>query len=274
MIIVIQCQDKVGLVAGIASTLAKHLLNIVSMREHVDHNENVFFTRLDVEDGDTTGVEESLRKILPDGAYIAVNPEPVKKVVVLATKEYHCLSDILIRNHFGTLGASVQCVIANHDKLKNICERFDIPFYYISHEGVDKVDFEEQVISAIKQYPHDYVVLAKYMRILSPRFVAEFPKKIINIHHSFLPAFIGANPYKQAFERGVKLIGATAHYVSDELDEGPIIAQQIVPVNHSYSWKDMVKAGQEVETSVLAKALKLVFEDRVFVHKNKTVVFG
>ncbi|MEO3403892.1 formyltetrahydrofolate deformylase [Mucilaginibacter sp. CAU 1740] len=274
MIIVIQCQDKVGLVAAIASTLAKHLLNIVSMREHVDHNENVFFTRLDVEDGDTTGVEESLRKILPDGAYIAVNPEPVKKVVVLATKEYHCLSDILIRNHFGTLGASVQCVIANHDKLKDICARFDIPFYYISHEGLDKADFEEQVIGAIKQYPHDYVVLAKYMRILSPRFVAEFPKKIINIHHSFLPAFIGANPYKQAFERGVKLIGATAHYVSDELDEGPIIAQQIVPVNHSYSWKDMVKAGQEVETSVLAKALKLVFEDRVFVHKNKTVVFG
>jgi formyltetrahydrofolate deformylase len=274
MIIVIQCKDKVGLVAAISATLAKHLLNIVSMREHVDHNENVFFTRLEVEDGDAADLEDSLRKILPEGAYIAVNPEPVKKIVVLATKEYHCLSDILIRNHFGTLGASVQCVVANHDKLKNICERFDIPFYYISHEGVDKADFEEQVIAAIKQYPHDYVILAKYMRILSPRFVAEFPAKIINIHHSFLPAFIGANPYKQAFERGVKLIGATAHYVSDELDEGPIIEQQIVPVNHSYSWKDMVKAGQEVETSVLAKALKLVFEDRVFVHKNKTVVFG
>jgi len=274
MIIVIQCKDKVGLVAAISATLAKHLLNIVSMREHVDHNENVFFTRLEIEDGDDTGLEDSLRKILPEGAYIAVNPEPVKKVVVLATKEYHCLSDILIRNHFNTLGASVQCVIANHAKLQNICERFDIPFYHISHEQVDKAQFEEQVIAAIKQYAPDYVVLAKFMRILSPRFVAEFPMKIINIHHSFLPAFIGANPYKQAFERGVKLIGATAHYVSNELDEGPIIAQQIVPVNHSYSWTDMVKAGQEVETAVLAKALKLVFEDRVFVYKNKTVVFG
>ncbi|QEM02362.1 formyltetrahydrofolate deformylase [Mucilaginibacter rubeus] len=273
MIIVIQCKDKVGLVAAISATLAKHLLNIVSMREHVDHNENVFFTRLEVEQGDDAGLEDSLRKILPEGAYISVNPEPVKKVIVLATKEYHCLSDILVRNHFNTLGASVQCVIGNHAKLQNICERFDIPFYHISHEQVSKAEFEQQVIGAIKQYTPDYVVLAKFMRILSPRFVAEFPMKIINIHHSFLPAFIGANPYKQAFERGVKLIGATAHYVSNELDEGPIIAQQIVPVNHSYSWTDMVKAGQEVETAVLAKALKLVFEDRVFVYKNKTVVF-
>ncbi|MFB0494635.1 formyltetrahydrofolate deformylase [Mucilaginibacter sp. OAE612] len=273
MIIVIQCKDKVGLVAAISATLAKHLLNIVSMREHVDHNENVFFTRLEVEQGDDAGLEDSLRKILPEGAYISVNPEPMKKVVVLATKEYHCLSDILVRNHFNTLGASVQCVIGNHAKLQNICERFDIPFYHISHEQVSKAEFEQQVIGAIKQYTPDYVVLAKFMRILSPQFVAEFPMKIINIHHSFLPAFIGANPYKQAFERGVKLIGATAHYVSNELDEGPIIAQQIVPVNHSYSWTDMVKAGQEVETAVLAKALKLVFEDRVFVYKNKTVVF-
>lgn len=273
MIIVIQCKDKVGLVAAISATLAKHLLNIVSMREHVDHNENVFFTRLEVEEGDDAGLEDSLRKILPEGAYISVNPEPVKKVVVLATKEYHCLSDILVRNHFNTLGASVQCVIGNHAKLQNICERFDIPFYHISHEQVSKAEFEQQVIGTIKQYTPDYVVLAKFMRILSPQFVAEFPMKIINIHHSFLPAFIGANPYKQAFERGVKLIGATAHYVSNELDEGPIIAQQIVPVNHSYSWTDMVKAGQEVETAVLAKALKLVFEDRVFVYKNKTVVF-
>ena len=273
MIIVIQCKDKVGLVAAISATLAKHLLNIVSMREHVDHNENVFFTRLEVEQGDDAGLEDSLRKILPEGAYISVNPEPVKKVVVLTTKEYHCLSDILVRNHFNTLGASVQCVIGNHAKLQNICERFDIPFYHISHEQVSKAEFEQQVIGAIKQYTPDYVVLAKFMRILSPQFVAEFPMKIINIHHSFLPAFIGANPYKQAFERGVKLIGATAHYVSNELDEGPIIAQQIVPVNHSYSWTDMVKAGQEVETAVLAKALKLVFEDRVFVYKNKTVVF-
>ncbi|WEA03304.1 formyltetrahydrofolate deformylase [Mucilaginibacter sp. SJ] len=273
MIIVIQCKDKVGLVAAISATLAKHLLNIVSMREHVDHNENVFFTRLEVEKGDDAGLEDSLRKILPEGSYISVNPEPVKKVVVLATKEYHCLSDILVRNHFNTLGASVQCVIGNHAKLQNICERFDIPFYHISHEQVSKAEFEQQVIGTIKQYTPDYVILAKFMRILSPQFVAEFPMKIINIHHSFLPAFIGANPYKQAFERGVKLIGATAHYVSNELDEGPIIAQQIVPVNHSYSWTDMVKAGQEVETAVLAKALKLVFEDRVFVYKNKTVVF-
>jgi formyltetrahydrofolate deformylase len=148
-----------------------------------------------------------------------------------------------------------------------------MPFHHISHEEYSKEEFEQQVIQTIECYTPDYLVLAKYMRILSPYFVSKFPMRIINIHHSFLPAFIGANPYRKAFERGVKLIGATAHFVSNELDEGPIIAQQIIPVNHTFTAATMVKAGQEIETSVLAKALKLVFEDRVFVSKNKTVIF-
>ena len=191
----------------------------------------------------------------------------------MVTKEYHCLADILIRNYFGTLGATVQCVIGNYSLLEDICKRFDIPFYLISHEEIDKEIFEEQISDKIDEHQPDYVVLAKFMRILSPKLVGKFPNRIINIHHSFLPAFIGANPYRQAFERGVKLIGATAHFVSNELDEGPIIAQQIISVNHSFTAADMVKAGKEIETAVLAKALKLVFEDRVFVYKNKTVVF-
>jgi len=274
MIIVIQCKDQVGLVGSIATILAQHQLNIVSMREHVDKAENIFFVRLEVEDGNTDGLEDTLKDILPAGAIISVNPTPHKKIVVMVTKEYHCLADILIRNYFKTLGATVQCVIGNHATLQDICERFDMPFYHLSHEQYGREELEQQMADVIQQYAPDYIVLAKFMRILSPAFVARFPMRIINIHHSFLPAFIGANPYKQAFERGVKLIGATAHFVSNELDEGPIIAQQIIPVNHSFTAATMVKAGQEIETAVLANALKLVIEDRVFVYGNKTVVFG
>ncbi|QEC75954.1 formyltetrahydrofolate deformylase [Mucilaginibacter ginsenosidivorax] len=274
MIIVIQCKDQVGLVAYIAAILAKQHLNIVSMREHVDQNESLFFMRVEVDDNpESAQLEQLLKRLLPDGAMVLVNPLPHKKVVVLVTKEYHCLADILIRNYFKTLGATVQCVIGNHATLQNICKRFDMPFHHISHEEGTKEEFEQRVIETVEQYTPDYVVLAKYMRILSPNFVSRFPMRIINIHHSFLPAFIGANPYRKAFERGVKLIGATAHFVSNELDEGPIIAQQIIPVNHTFTAATMVKAGQEIETSVLARALKLVFEDRVFVSKNKTVIF-
>ncbi|WPU95337.1 formyltetrahydrofolate deformylase [Mucilaginibacter sabulilitoris] len=274
MIIVIQCKDRVGLVGSIATILAQHQLNIVSMREHVDKAEDLFFVRLEVEDGDTNGLEDTLKEVLPSGAIILVDPIPHKKIVVLVTREYHCLADILIRNYFKTLGATVQGVIGNHATLQDICERFDMPFYHISHEQLSKQELEQQITDVIYQYNPDYIVLAKFMRILSPDFVAKFPMRIINIHHSFLPAFIGANPYKQAFERGVKLIGATAHFVSNQLDEGPIIAQQIIPVSHSFTAATMVKAGQEIETAVLANALKMVFEDRVFVYKNKTVVFS
>ena len=274
MIIVIQCTDRAGLVASVSAILAKNLFNIVSLREHVDQADNLFFMRLEVTfGGDNVKLDKQLREVLPENANILINPIPDKKIVVMVTKEYHCLADILIRNYFGTLGATVQCVIGNYSLLEDICKRFDIPFYLISHEEIDKEIFEEQISDKIDEHQPDYVVLAKFMRILSPKLVGKFPNRIINIHHSFLPAFIGANPYRQAFERGVKLIGATAHFVSNELDEGPIIAQQIISVNHSFTAADMVKAGKEIETAVLAKALKLVFEDRVFVYKNKTVVF-
>jgi formyltetrahydrofolate deformylase len=190
----------------------------------------------------------------------------------MVTKEYHCLADILIRNNFGTLGATVVCVIGNHDVLEKICGRFDVPFYFIPYDDDAKTP-EEHAINVIEGFNPDYIVLAKFMRILSPGFVSKFQNKIINIHHSFLPAFAGANPYRQAFERGVKLIGATAHFVTNDLDEGPIIAQQIIPVNHSFTVLDMVRSGKEIETAVLARALRLVLSDRVFVYKNKTVVF-
>ena len=272
MIIVIQCTDRVGLVAAISGLLAQKQYNIISMHEHVDNAENIFFMRLEVDKalgGDE--LEIHLKEILPDRAIIKINPLPQKKLIVLVTKEYHCLADILVRNYFNTLGAQVQCVIGNHTTLQNICERFDIPFYLVEANS-DNKSFEQSIIKLTEKYEYDYLVLAKFMRILSHDFVSRYPMQIINIHHSFLPAFAGASPYRQAYERGVKLIGATAHYVTDELDEGPIIAQQIIPANHSLTVHDMVKAGKEIETAVLAKALKLVFDDRVFVFKNKTVV--
>jgi formyltetrahydrofolate deformylase len=274
MIIVIQCIDRVGLVASISAILSKNLLNIVSLREHVDQADNLFFIRMEVSySGDGAILEKQLQNVLPDEANITINPLPNKKVVVMVTKEYHCLADILIRNYYGTLGATVLAVIGNHTILQDICKRFNMPFFAISHEQLSKEEYEGKLTAVIEQHKPDYIVLAKFMRILSPALVAKFPMRIINIHHSFLPAFIGANPYKKAFERGVKLIGATAHFVSNELDEGPIIAQQTISVNHSYTVADMIKSGKEIETSVLATALKLVFEDRVFVYKNKTVVF-
>lgn len=273
MIIIIQCIDRVGLVAGISRILSESQLNIVSMREHVDKAEHQFFMRLEVDGtAEEVSLKQKMQQVLPEGAIIHVNPVPDKKIVVMVTREYHCLADILVRNSFGTLGATVLCVIGNHEVLQKICDRFEIPFFLIPYQE-DKQVSEQQIISRIKSYNPDYIVLAKFMRILSPSFVTSFSNKVINIHHSFLPAFAGASPYRQAFERGVKLIGATAHFVTDDLDEGPIIAQQIIPVNHSFTAADMVNSGKEIETAVLAKALRLVFSDRVFVYKNKTVVF-
>lgn len=274
MVILIQCKDRIGLVADIAGVIAQQQVNIISMREHVDTVDNRFFVRIEVIGFSTPqDIELQLKNTLPEDAEITVNPSPEKKILVLVTKEYHCIGDILIRNHFKTLGASVVGVIGNHEILQDVCTRFDIPFHFISHQEKTKEQFETEVLNTVQQYGAAYLVLAKFMRILSPSFIEKFTHRIINIHHSFLPAFVGASPYRQAYERGVKLIGATAHFVTNDLDEGPIIAQQIIPVNHSFTAPDMVRSGKEIETAVLAKALQLVFEERVLIYKNKTIVF-
>ncbi len=274
-LILIQCRDAVGLVATISNTVAGHNLNIVTMREYVDEAANRFYVRIvcagKAEDNERLSVD--LTTALPLGATVVVNPPQQKRLAILVTKEHHCLGDIIVRHFFSTLGAEVCCVVGNYDTLRTFTERFDIPFHHISHEGKTKEQFETEIMETLDPYQPDYLVLAKFMRILSADFVAHYPGRIINIHHSFLPAFIGANPYKQAHARGVKLIGATAHFVTNDLDEGPIIAQDIKPVNHSFTVKDMVRAGKEVEKSVLSKALGLVIEDRVIMTGNRTVVF-
>jgi formyltetrahydrofolate deformylase len=164
--------------------------------------------------------------------------------------------------------------VANHDLLRGLVERFGVPFHHVPHDGVSRAAHEEAFGRAIDAHGPAYVVLARYMRVLSEAFVARYAGRILNIHHSFLPAFAGASPYRQAFARGVKLIGATAHFVTAELDDGPIIAQDVIPVDHTFTPERMAQAGRDVEKLVLARAVRLVLEERVFVHGRRTVVFG
>lgn len=274
-LILIECKDSVGLVALISGILAKHQLNITAMREFVDEKTERFFTRIECQ-GSLTNDQELQNELisnLPANSTIRINPKQEKSLAILVTKEYHCLGDTLTRHFFNTLNANVCCVIGNYTILEKFTEKFDIPFHYVSHEDKSHDEFESEILEILARYTPDYVVLSKFMRILSPRFVAAYAGRIINIHHSFLPAFIGANPYRQAHERGVKIIGATAHFVTNDLDEGPIITQKVIPVNHTFSAKDMMVAGKEIEKSVLSTALQLVLEDRVFVSGNRTILF-
>ena len=274
LVLLIDSPDEAGLVFKITKVILENSLNIISNAEFVDNEENHFFMRTEVQGNVDKGkIYNELVSALPKNAKVKISGKEKKKVVVLCTKEHHCLSDLLIRNAFGDLNIDILAVVGNHELLKPITEKFDIPFHYISDENISREEHERLVIECVNQYSPEYLVLAKYMRILSPWFVSNYSNKIINIHHSFLPAFIGANPYKQAFERGVKIIGATSHFVNNNLDEGPIIVQEVLPVNHSYNAQDMRKAGCDVEKLALSKALKLVFEDRVFIRKNKTVIF-
>lgn len=274
-ILLIQCIDEKGLISKISTTIFHHGLNILIMKEFVEEETNHFFMRMELSgELQIERLEGALKNLLPSDAIISINPKKKKDIVLLVTKEYHCLSDLLTRHHFEEINADIKAVIGNHEFLRKFVDKFNLPYHYINHEGKTKDQFESEIYEIIAHYQPDYLVLAKFMRILSPSFVGKFENKIINIHHSFLPAFIGANPYKQAFERGVKLIGATAHIVNNHLDEGPIITQQVIQVDHTYTVKKLVLAGHEVEKNVLADACRMLFEDRVFVSGNKTIIFN
>ncbi len=272
--VLIDCPDSKGLVYKVSKIFYEMNLNIDSNREFVEPENRYFFMRSVVRgEFEPQELEDTLKEKLDKSVNIKVTPPRKKNIILMATKESHALGDILIRHQAGELEANILAVIANRDNLKGLVEQFNIPFIYISADNISREAHEDLVLKKLKEFDFDYIVLAKYMRILTPKFVSRYEGKIINIHHSFLPAFIGANPYKQAYERGVKIIGATAHFVTNDLDEGPIIAQDVVPVNHRYTWRDMQQAGRDVEKIVLSRALKMVLEDRVFVYKNKTVVF-
>ena len=273
-ILKVSCDDEKGLILRISEIVVKNGLNYLSTNEFVDHENHRFYMRA-VLDGEleVKGFVNTLLAFLPRSAQVFCEESRRKNIVVMATKENHCLGDILIRENSGDLNANVLAVVANHEDLREFASKFDVPFICVPSDGVGREEHEKMVLAKLKKLNFDYLILAKYMRILSRDFVLNYEEKIINIHHSFLPAFIGANPYKQAYERGVKIIGATAHFVTECLDDGPIITQDVVLVNHEMDWQDMRRAGRNVEKVVLTRALDLVFDERVFVHKNKTVIF-
>ncbi|WP_246074052.1 formyltetrahydrofolate deformylase [Hymenobacter jeollabukensis] len=272
--LVIRCPDEPGLIFRITEVLFRHGLNIVRNDEFVEPTGPTFFMRTEVAgDFQAEALLSDLRAALPAAAEVRLGDPRPRNIVVMATKEHHCLSELLVRHAFDELGARIMAVISNHALLGPLTTQFGVPFHHVSHEGLSRAQHEAAVGAVLDHYQPEYVVLAKYMRILSPGFVAPYADRLINIHHSSLPAFVGANPYGQAFERGVKIIGATAHFVNNELDQGPIIAQSVIPVDHTHSAADMAQAGRDVEKIVLARSLRLVFNGRVFVHHNKTIIF-
>jgi formyltetrahydrofolate deformylase len=263
-----------GIISKISTVLFKNKINIIKLNEYVEPLHNSFFFRAEIE-GDTSSIKikEAIEKELGPKTVIEVSELKKKKVVIMGTSQPHCLGDLLLREKSDSLNIEIQCVIANQKSLQDLTEKFNKPFKFIDHQNISREEHAEQMMIEIDKHNPDYIILAKYMRFLPSNFVDRYKNKIINIHHSFLPAFIGANPYKQAFERGVKIIGATSHFVTIDLDEGPIIEQSILHIDHSYSAKELSNLGRDVEQLVLSKAVKYVSEDRVFVHENKTVVF-
>ncbi len=198
----------------------------------------------------------------------------LKRVAIFVSKELHCLHELIWEWQTGNLMAEIAVVISNHEEARELVERLNIPFHYMKANKDIRAEVEKKQLELLEQYDVDVIVLARYMQILTPDFVSAHPNRIINIHHSFLPAFIGANPYKRAYERGVKLIGATSHYVTNDLDEGPIIEQDIERVDHRDNAEALKNIGRTIERSVLARAVKWHLEDRVIVHENKTIVFN
>lgn len=269
----IDCPDQAGLIHNVTGVLLRHGLNIIANSEFVDQETRRFFMRTEFAgEVDPDAVTAGLRAALPASATIHLTRTGNRDIVVMATREPHCPGELFIRHRFDELGANIRAVIANHETLEPLAQQFGIPFHHVSHEGRSRPEHEAAVMEVLDGYEPEYIVLAKYMRVLSPEFVSRYPERIINIHHSFLPAFMGASPYRQAFERGVKMIGATAHFVTEYLDEGPIIAQGIVPVDHTHSAAEMAHAGRDVEKIVLAKALRLVFDERVFLTGARSVI--
>jgi len=270
----VECADAKGLVHKITGVLYRQGLNIIENGEFVDSEIGRFFMRTEVAGkADAKKITAELQKHLPPEAIVGMVRDRKKDIVLFATTEPHCLGDLLIRHAYGELPANVLAVVSNHDSLKSLAGRFKVPYFYAPADGKAREAHEAALLKILSRLKPEYIVLAKYMRILSDKFVGRFKGRILNIHHSFLPAFAGASPYQQAAERGVKIIGATAHFVTPALDDGPIIAQGVVPVDHSHSASDIAQAGHDVEKIVLTKALKLALEGRIFVSGNKTIIF-
>ncbi|RXP63286.1 formyltetrahydrofolate deformylase [Lutibacter sp. HS1-25] len=278
--ILINCKDKQGIIASVTTFIQQQGGNIVYIDQHVDREDAMFFMRLECEFSKSTFVTENFESLFSDkmGAEFNMNwylfDSDVKpKMALFVSKYEHCLYDILSRYSANELDVEIPLIISNHPDLEHIAQNFNIPYYYIKVTKENKQTAEDLQMKLLAEYKIDFIVLARYMQIISSKLIEEYQNKIINIHHSFLPAFPGAKPYHSAFQRGVKIIGATSHYVTEDLDEGPIIEQDITRVTHTNTIKDFILKGKDLEKIVLSRAIKLHTKHKVMVYKNKTVVF-
>jgi formyltetrahydrofolate deformylase len=276
-ILLIRCPDQHGLVARTAQFVAERNGNVVHADHHIDRATGLFLMRMEWElDGFDVARDGIAAAFTPLAEGIGATwrlhfSDVVRRVAIWVTRQDHCLGDLILRQRAGELRCEIPLVISNHELLQDLCARFDIPFHHVAVERGTRAH-EDVQLALLREHSIDTVVLAKYMQVLSGDLLAELPE-VINIHHSFLPAFAGANPYMQAFERGVKIIGATAHYVTDQLDAGPIIEQDTVRISHRDSVADLIRRGRDLERVVLARAVRAHLEDRVLVHGNRTSVF-
>lgn len=279
--LLVSCPDQPGIVAAVSSFLFENGANIIESSQYTtDPEGGRFFLRIEFE---AEGIREKIEQMKATFAAVAESfqmtwsmnlASELKRVAIFVSKELHCLHELLWEWQSGNLMAEIAAVISNHEEARETVESLNIPFLYMKANKDIREEVEKQQLKWLEEYRADVIVLARYMQILTPDFVSAHPNKIINIHHSFLPAFIGANPYKRAYERGVKLIGATSHYVTNELDEGPIIEQDIERVDHRDNVEALKNIGRTIERSVLARAVKWHLEDRIIVHGNKTIVFN
>ena len=278
-VILVSCPDQLGLVAHLTAALHEAGCNILDAAQYTDTLTNVFIQRIHIScarSNDSKTLQEHLKPIA-DTFQMKINirwVDETKRVAIFVSKEDHCLHDLLLLHRDGDLHCSIDMVISNHEDLADVANGFTVPFHFIPVSNSGDPEVEKQQISLLEANNIDLLVLARYMRIFSDTFTKQYAEKIINIHHSFLPAFAGGKPYHQAFEKGVKLIGATAHYATPELDEGPIIEQGVIRVSHKDSVKEMIRKGRDNERTVLARAVRWHLEDRIIVHNNRAIVFS
>ena len=280
-IILMYCPDQQGIVAKVTEFLDNNNGNIIYLEQHVDSHEKIFFMRIEWELENFLIPREKISDFF--GTQIAARygmswrlffPAETPRMAVFVSKLSHCLYDMLSRIQSGDWGVSVPMIISNHHDLKLVADKFDIPFYYYPVNKENKREQEKKELELLKMNKVDFIVLARYMQIVSEDFINEFPNRIINIHHSFLPAFPGAKPYHSAYERGVKIIGATSHYVTQELDAGPIIEQDVTRISHTDNVDKLIRKGQDLEKIVLSRAVLLHLQRKTLVYKNRTIVFS
>ncbi|PVZ70619.1 formyltetrahydrofolate deformylase [Pelagibaculum spongiae] len=275
----VSCPDRVGIVAKVSEFIACHGGWIIEANHHSDTESGWFFMRHEIiTDSITIGLDQFKALFAPIASRFEMEwqitaSEQKPKVVLMVSKEAHCLNDILFRWKSGEMNCDIVAVISNHDDLRGMCEWMEIPYHHVPVDKQNKAPHFAAVEQLIEQYQADTIILARYMQILPEAVCTRYPGQIINIHHSFLPSFAGAKPYHQASVRGVKLIGATCHYVTTDLDAGPIIEQDVLRIDHGDTTEDMQRMGRDVEKMVLSRGLRYHLEDRVLLHGNKTVVF-